>query len=212
MGKFFRFEAPQKHQTTPEEERHIKPTGIGPFIFVEWRQGEFWEIERYEDYVPAPRCGGCPEIGNQRSEDPFGEESLRSVRRWCRPERADLAYDVGPENRLAVPVAKPGGAAEVIAYTIDTIWHPALKKVKVRQALNYAVDCEAMVAAIWEGLSTCRGNIAMPGTLGITEENVAPYPYDPRESPATSGGGGLRWRRDSSLWTGRSYSQGARVL
>ena len=177
-GQFFRFEAPEKHLATSEEERHEKPTGIGPFSFVEWRQGEFWEIERYDDYVPAPGVADAQKSTIRSVKAVWrGESAVRAA--MVEAGEADLAYDVGPENRTSVPVAKPGGAAEVIAYTIDTLWHPALKKVKVRQALNYAVDCEAMVAAIWEGLSTCRGNIAMPGTLGITEENSVPYPYDP---------------------------------
>jgi len=109
-----------------------------------------------------------------------GEPTVRAA--MAQAGEADLVYDIGVENIDAVPVAKSGGSAEVIAHTIDTIWHPALKNVKVRQALVYAIDCQAIVDSLYAGLTICRGNVSPPGTLGITERNNTPFPYDPEKA------------------------------
>jgi peptide/nickel transport system substrate-binding protein len=177
-SQFFRFEAPENHQKASEEERNRKPVGFGPFVFVEWSPGQFWKIERYPDYVPAPGVAEAQKAALREVRAVWrGEPTVRAA--MVKAGEADLAYDIGVENMDAVPVAKSGGSAEVIAHTIDTLWHPALKKLKVRQALVHAIDCQAIVDSFYAGLTTCRGNVAFPGTIGITERNNTPFPYDP---------------------------------
>lgn len=53
---------------------------------------------------------------------------------------------------------------------------------KVREAMNLAVDREAIKRVVMEGLSYPTGMIAPPGVLGNTPENDAPYPYDPEKA------------------------------
>jgi ABC-type transport system substrate-binding protein len=77
-----------------------------------------------------------------------------------------------------MPKWQQSSTAEVFALILDTMWHPELQKQDVREALNLAIDCQAITDALLEGLP-CWGNISPPGTVGLTERNSAPYPYDP---------------------------------
>jgi peptide/nickel transport system substrate-binding protein len=54
-----------------------------------------------------------------------------------------------------------------------------LRKKKVRQALVHAMNCPVMVETLYDGQSECLGNVAPPGTTGITPENSEPYEFNP---------------------------------
>jgi peptide/nickel transport system substrate-binding protein len=92
---------------------------------------------------------------------------------------ADLAFDIGFENTDRVPRALTGTNNAVYLLVADNIWHPELKKREVREALTLAIDCETIMGKLYNGLPECYGNISPTGTVGITEENSAPYPHDP---------------------------------
>jgi ABC-type transport system substrate-binding protein len=83
------------------------------------------------------------------------------------------------DDRDRVPQFKVATNNEVYLYAIDTIHHPELRKVEVREALNLAIDCETLMEQLYDNLLKCYGNIAQTGTVGITPENSAPYGYDP---------------------------------
>jgi ABC-type transport system substrate-binding protein len=94
---------------------------------------------------------------------------------------ADLAFDVGVDviDSLKPEQIKSGSSAEVFAFWINTLWHPELKKTKVRQAIVHAINCQEIVDSLYRGLPACRGNIIWPGVVGATERNTAPYEYNP---------------------------------
>ena len=97
---------------------------------------------------------------------------------------ADMAWDVGVDAGTSLPpeMVRVGTSAESYALTINTVWHPELKKKKVRQAMAHAINCEQMIASLYGGYTTCRGNIIWPGIIGATEANTAPYEFDPAKS------------------------------
>src|SRR5690606_29496873 len=63
---------------------------------------------------------------------------------------------------------------------IDT-GEPPLNDVRVRQALNYAVDKEAIVEGLLEGNAVITPGIIHQSLLGYNEE-LQPYPYDPDQA------------------------------
>ena len=171
---FTYFQAPEWYQQASEDERMSNTVGFGPYRLEEWRQGELIRLEAYENYVPSDATDGR-------------KPSIRDVTYFIAPERATRiamvltrqagwAWDIGVANRDKVPAFKVGGSATVFGGLIDTLWHPQLKDKRVRQAINYAIDCEKIVDTLYDGLATCRGSLAGPESLGITP---GPYPYDP---------------------------------
>ncbi len=176
---FGRFQAPGWYASAPEEERNQQLYGIGPYKLVKWRPDIDIQMEIYDDYVPNPDSsvvdGQAPHIKNVTNVW-RGEELVRAA--MVSTGEADWAADIGFANKNNVPKSKQSSTSEVFALIPDAMWHPELKKKKVRQALNLAIDCQAITDALLEGLP-CWGNINPPGTVGVTERNSAPYPYDP---------------------------------
>jgi ABC-type transport system substrate-binding protein len=60
----------------------------------------------------------------------------------------------------------------------------ALGDVKVRQAINYAIDREALAKALGYGYAKATSNIMSPGTDGYLAELDNYYPYDPEKAKA----------------------------
>jgi peptide/nickel transport system substrate-binding protein len=177
---FSRFQAPEWYASTPADERVRKTVSIGPYKVMEWRPGIDVKLEAYEDYVP-----------NESTVDAQAPSIKNVVTVW-RTERlvraamvdtgeADWAMDIGFENKSNVPKWKQSTTTEVYALIPDLMWHPELKKKKVREALNLAVDCQAITDALLDGIP-CWGNISPQGSVGITPENSAPYPYSPERA------------------------------
>jgi ABC-type transport system substrate-binding protein len=180
---FLSFGAPNYLKTTTEEEQARQSVGFGPYKLVRWQPGVDITQEAYEDYVPA---GDHFEF-----QKPFiknlrwlwrGEPTVMTA--MVQAGEADIAWDVGVDAVKALPenMIKAGGSAETFALTVNTLWHPELKKKQVRQAIVHAINCQEMVDVLYSGLTTCRGNIIWPGVIGASERNTAPYEYNPELS------------------------------
>src|ERR671914_11372 len=177
------FSAPDYFKNASEEEFGQKTVGFGPYQQVSWEPGISITQEAYDDYVPA---------GDHFE---FQKPYIRNVKWVWRGEstvlaamvqqgEVDIAFDVGVDviDSLKPEQIKSGSSAEVFAFWINTLWHPELKKEKVRQAMVHAINCQEIVDSLYKGLPTCRGNIIWPGVVGATERNTAPYEYNPELS------------------------------
>ena len=154
--------------------------GAGPYYVDNYEPGIRLVSKRFEGFVPAPET---PEYAAPILEEIEwqwrAETTVRTA--MIETDEADWAFLITLEEaeRLGSDRFVTGGTAEIAQFTIDTIWHPWLKQLKMRQAIVHAIDCQAIVDALYRGATTCRGNHGAPGVLGITEANIAPYEFDP---------------------------------
>jgi peptide/nickel transport system substrate-binding protein len=157
-----------------------EPAGAGPYKVVEWVPGQKVVTEAFEGFVPAP---GSPEFAApilDEIEWVWREETaVRAA--MIEVGEADWAFllNLDDTQRLGPERFVTGGTAEMAWYRIETIWDPWLSKKEMRQAIVHAIDCQAIVDSLYKGTTSCRGNFGAPGVLGITEENIKPYEYDP---------------------------------
>ena len=59
---------------------------------------------------------------------------------------------------------------------------PALGDVRVRQAINYALDSKSFLNNVEMGQGTATNQIFIPGDLGYVKDLEARYPYDPNKA------------------------------
>jgi ABC-type transport system substrate-binding protein len=172
-----KFQAPQWYRSASVNERSANAVGIGPYKVVEWRRGEVVRLEAFENYKPnsAPD-GRFPSIQNV-IQYLVPETSTRAA--VVQTGQADLVFDIEPSALMSQYPTTTRITNGVYTLVADNIWDPALKDRRVRMALAHAINCKELVGILYEGRMECYGNIAPPGTLGITPENSAPYPYDP---------------------------------
>ena len=174
---FLKFQAPEWWETSDEDTRETTTIGFGPYKIVEWKRGIEVELEAFENYQPNTSFDSqAPTI--QRAFQVWRNEELVRASMLAAGE-ADLAFEIGNENIDRVPKFRSERNNEVYLLVADNIWHPELKKKQVREALNLAIDCETLMETLYDGLQECWGTLSQEGTVGVTQENSAPYGYDP---------------------------------
>ena len=174
---FTKFQDVGWFEQASEDEVERFTTGLGPYRIVEWRSGVEVELEAYEDYNPNPntvysRAPSIPRVIQQWRNEPLVRASALAA---GEADWAEISFD----DRGLAPKWVSGTNNEAYVYAIDTVHHPELRKRAVREALNLAIDCETLMEQIFSGVLECYGNIAQTGSVGITPENSAGYPYDP---------------------------------
>ena len=159
-----------------EDERAANNVGLGPYKLVEWRRGISVELEAYEDYKPnKAHDAQAPSI--QHIIQLWRTETLVRAA-MLQAGEADWA-EISLDDRDRVPQFKVGTNNEAYIFVMDTVHHPELRKIEVREALNLATDCQTLMTEIFDNLFKCFGHMAQMGTEGITPENSADYGYDP---------------------------------
>jgi peptide/nickel transport system substrate-binding protein len=152
------------------------PIGTGPYQFVEWIRGERIVLAANPNYDNPVK--GRP-IAERVAFRFVGEASTRvadlqsgtaHIVRGVPPDQIEQVTDSGAQV-LDVPLS---GVAFVRIAT-DT---PPFDDVRVRQAINYAVDVDAIRDALLAGTGRRLPNLFVPGGLGY-DEALAPYSYDP---------------------------------
>jgi len=174
---FADFQDPEWFQAADETERSRLTVGFGPYQIIDYKPGVHTKFEAYEDYLPndnfyaqAPTIQFITHVYRQ-------EATVRTA--MVVAGEADWAADIGFDGEKLVSKSVSGKTAEVYLLVLDTVFHPELKKQKVRQALAQAIDCKSLIDALFEGKLKCHAAVSMMGTVGITAENSKPREYDP---------------------------------
>jgi len=161
------------------------PIGAGPFKFVSGTLNDQIVLERYDDYY-----GGSPEIS------PVGPPALKRV-----------IFKVIPETSSAIAALKNGEVNIISAIPTDMVQNlendpninvktvqgtrvymlemnnkmPPFDNPKVRQAMNYTINMDEILEAIYEGNATRLPGALMPYSFGANP-NLKPYEYNPEKA------------------------------
>lgn len=147
--------------------------GTGPFRFVEWRSGDYVQQARNTAY-----WGDRPGFETMRwtwtSEAAVMNMALQTG-------DADVVNPLpplfaGPLKSRADATLLEGSSAAVFWVALNTQLKP-LDDVRVRQALNYATDRDALVRSLLYGYATPANSPLAPVTFGY-DPTVAVYPHD----------------------------------
>jgi peptide/nickel transport system substrate-binding protein len=155
------------------------PVGTGPYRFVEWVRGDHVTLEANPDYWDGP-----PAI--DRVTFRFVAEPGTRLAGLLSGE-LDLITNLLPEDVETVE----GAGKQAVA--VQGLEHPVIilnteegvtADPRVREALNLAVDKEALANDLYGGNATvdpCQ--ILSPSWTGFNED-LQPYPYDPDRARA----------------------------
>lgn len=174
---FADFQDPEWFQNADEGERSQLTVGFGPYKIVDYKPGVHTKFEAYEDYLPNENFYSQAPSIQFITHTYRAENTVRAA--MVQTGEADWAADIGFDEIDRVPKSASGKTAEVYLLVFDTMWHPELKKQKVRQALSYAVNCKELLDALFDGKIPCHAAVSMVGTVGITAENSKPREYNP---------------------------------
>jgi peptide/nickel transport system substrate-binding protein len=150
------------------------PVGTGPYTFVEWARGDHITIEKNPDYwgenpsnIETVHYNFVPEASTRLSGLLSGQYNL--------------APNLLPEDTESAPKFDPvRGLEHAMVVLNETSGITA--DVRVRRALNLAVDKEAIVSELFQGYAKVEPCQPMdPAWFGY-HPGLDPYPYDPEQA------------------------------
>jgi len=158
------------------------PVGTGAFKLVEWVQGDRIVLERFDDYWRE----GYPLLDRVVFR-PITESSTRAAA--IRTGDVDIVNRLSPTDAISLDGA-PG--VELVEYPNNRVYYIAFnnltsgvgqptENVLVRQAMNYAVDKQGIIDALFEGKGAVPTALLVSGDVGY-DDAVEPYAYDPQKA------------------------------
>jgi peptide/nickel transport system substrate-binding protein len=156
------------------------PVGTGPFKLESWEPGVRVVLTRNDQY-----WGGAPKI-RQAIYVPIIEAQARLSA--IKTGEIDMTMDVPPDSlqdlRKDPDVVVAEANSSAVWYVALNTRHPALKDKRVRQALNYAVQKDAIIRDILKGTAIVATTPLSPVYGPYHEDKTVRYPYDPEKAKA----------------------------
>jgi len=154
--------------------------GTGPFKFVSWKRNDSLALEANTGwYMPSPKVKTLtfrmiPEMGARVAELQAGGAQIITA---VPPFIVSQLKKSDDTDVQSVP------SLRAFYMILDTTKVAPLKDKRVRQALNYAVDKEAIIKAVLVGMGTPLGT-HVPLKVAGAGQSIKPYPYDPQKAKA----------------------------
>lgn len=177
------------------------PVGTGPYKFVEWKPGEGLEVTKNEDY----RIDGQPKV-DSISFKPVTENGSRIA--MLQTGEADFIYPVPTEQADSIDgkngIEIDSKPSIIVRYmTVNTKKAP-YDDLKVRQALNHAVDKEAFIKVVTNGHASVMDSIIAKDVQFYSEQE--PFEFNVEKAKGLLAEAGYADGFKAKLWGSNNSS------
>ncbi|WP_193554762.1 glutathione ABC transporter substrate-binding protein GsiB [Pectobacterium versatile] len=183
------------------------PVGTGPYRFVAWNQTDFVKVEKFNGYWKA----GLPKL-DSITWRPVVDNNTRAA--LLQTGEAQFAYPIPFEqakvleknDKLAL-VASPSILHRYISMNVT---QKPFDNPKVREALNYAINKEALIKVAFSGYATPAEG-PLPSSIDYSVK-YHPWPYDPAKARELLKEAGYPDGFTTTLWSSHNHSTAQKVL
>lgn len=157
---------------TPKGEYTETPIGTGPYKLDHWERGQEVVVSRSEDY-----WGEQPKI--EKATYVWRSESS-VVAAMIATGEADLAFSIAPQDATDPEMDKvyPNSDTAMFRLSVDV---PPLNDIRVRKAINLAIDRNAFLGSIISDHAKLATQQVGPNVFGWNP-NLEPWEYNPAEA------------------------------
>jgi peptide/nickel transport system substrate-binding protein len=157
-----------------------EPIGTGPYTFVAWNRGQNITITANADWWGLAADDALGEVTIKDCEFVFrAESSVRASQ--VNAGEAQIGRFLAPEDCETTPQCKQTASVETIFLRLDTN-HVAMKDIRIRQAIAFAVDKQAVADQLFGG-GEPASQLVGPSATGYNPD-LEPYPYDMDQAKA----------------------------
>lgn len=177
------------------------PVGTGPFKFVEWKATDYLKVAKWDGYWKK----GYPKV-DSITWRPVVDNNTRAS--MMQTNEAHFAFPMPPESVAALQ-AKP--SLEVVVspsivqrYMSMNVLQKPFDNPKVRQAINYAINRDALVKVAFNGFAVPADGIVPQGVQYAAR--LGPWPYNVAKARELLKEAGYPNGFESTLWS--AYNDG----
>ena len=183
------------------------PVGTGPFELVTWNQTDFVKVKKWDGYWKK----GYPKL-DSITWRPVVDNNTRSA--MLQTGEANFAFPVPYEqakllekNSKLDVVTTPSIMQRYISLNVT---QKPFDNPKVREALEYAINRQALVKVAFAGYATPATGVVPPSIEYA--QTYPPIPYDPAKAKALLKEAGYPNGFDTTLWSSHNHSTAQKVL
>lgn len=183
------------------------PVGTGPFKFVEWKSTDYLKVAKFDGYWKK----GYPKI-DSITWRPVVDNNTRSA--MMQTNEAHFAFPMPPEAVETLskkPSLEVTSAPSIIQrYLSMNTQQKPFDNPKVREAINYAINKEALVKVAFSGYAIPAEGVLPKGV----EYNVklGPWPYNPAKAKELLKEAGYPNGFETTLWSAYNYTTAQKVI
>ena len=184
-----------------------QPCGTGPYVLETYSPTSVLKVKKYDGY----RIAGLPKLDGI-TWLPMAESSTRSA--MLGTGEAQAAYPV-PADQARAMESSGGIRIEASPSIIERIvsFNTRVKPfsdVRVRQALNYAVDKKAFCRVVFKDYADPAAGV-MPAAVDYAV-SFDPWPYDPKKARELLAEAGYPDGFSTTLWSAFNHSMGSKAV
>jgi glutathione transport system substrate-binding protein len=189
------------------KELAFKPVGTGPFKFVEWKQTDYLKIEKNPNYWKP----GLPKVDTITFK-PVPDNNTRTavIQTGEVHMVSNVAYeqvDVLKGNAKLDTIVIPSIYARYVA--MNTMKKP-FDNPKVREALNYAINKQALAKVAYNGYAEPLPAVVPPGVEYSVK--TGPWPYDVAKAKQLLKEAGYPNGFETELWSIYNHTTAQKVI
>lgn len=183
------------------------PVGTGPFKFVEWKPSDYLKVAKWDGYWRK----GYPKI-DSITWRPVVDNNSRAA--MMQTGEAQFTFPV-PYEQAEVLKSKPTlqlVAAPSIVHrymSMNTLQKP-FDNVKVRQAINYAINKQALAKVAFAGYAIPAEGVIPKGVEYSVK--LGPWPYDPAKARQLLKEAGYPNGFETTLWSAYNNTTAQKVI
>ncbi len=174
----------------------FNPVGTGPFVFVEWKQTDFVKMKKFDGYWRK----GYPKVDTVTWK-PVLENNTRAA--MLQTGEADFAtplpYEQAGELQKNPKLTVVTAPSIITRYVSFNMLQKPFDDLRVRQAINYAINKEALAKVAFSGFAFPAQGVVPQGVRYA--HKMDPHPYDPKKARELLKEAGYPNGFESVLWS-----------
>ncbi|WP_029592323.1 glutathione ABC transporter substrate-binding protein GsiB [Franconibacter pulveris] len=183
------------------------PVGTGPYELVTWNQTDFVKVKKFAGYWQQ----GLPKL-DSITWRPVVDNNTRAA--MLQTGEAQFAFPIPYEQ---AKVLEKNDKLELVAspsimqrYISMNVTQKPFDNPKVREAINYAINRQALVKVAFAGYATPATGVVPPSIAYAAE--FQPWPYDPAKARQLLKEAGFPNGFSTTLWSSHNHSTAQKVL
>jgi glutathione transport system substrate-binding protein len=182
------------------------PVGTGPFKFVEWKATDYLKVAKFDGYWKK----GYPKVDTITWKPVIDSNSRAAV---MQTGEAHFTYPV-PYEMAEVLKAKPdlelvAAPSIIVRYLSMNTQQKPFDNPKVRQAINYAINKDAVVKVAFGGYATPADAIVPEGVE--YSDKIGVWPYDVAKAKQLLTEAGYPNGFETELWSAYNHTIAQKV-